>query len=416
MSDSLNTNQTAPGEARENWLDGYPQEGQSPYLRTSYRGTSTEVYEPRSHDGLSAASGRRQAPPDRGHTVATSGDQSPPEVLDPGDLVNPLDWDFSAKPAPPRWMWDGILEEGTVNMLSGRWSSAKSLLSAGLTAAAVTGEQEFLGYALKPGPVVYLDAENTAATAMARLRSMGVQNRHKPRLHYYPKDRRPRVGDLKWQLALEMVLDRIDPALLVIDGAVSATTVKDPTDVGQVDALFAALGELVAGRRVAVLMLHHERKPQNGERGDAGYAQHGTVYWQNLSDATYAVEKRAGETEHTDVGTVRTTTVALQGTKDPRNGVPPELPHAAIIGTFDRDGALLATKFRRSDDPGIAALVQALALAGEPLSWSKLAERAGMSKDSGRFQELVATAKRSGAICQDGKRQPYYLPEQEETQ
>jgi hypothetical protein len=162
-------------------------------------------------------------------------------------------------------------------------------------------------------------------------------------------------------------------------------------------------------------MLHHERKPMNGERGDAGFASIGSVYWQNLADTTYAVVKRASETEETDEGVVRTTTVAVEVTKDPRSGVPADVGNVAVVGTFGHDGELLSTTFRRTEDPGIQALVQAITLAGEPLMRGKLADAAEMS-DSGRFHKLVRAALDAGAIIQPGgKGKPYAVPEMETT-
>src|SRR4051794_12614353 len=75
---------------------------------------------------------------------------------------------YGRAPAP-NWLWHGILEQGTVTLLSGAKSVMKSYLGHGLTAAMLLGQEEFLGRRLSGSRVLTIDTENPSGVPLARL-------------------------------------------------------------------------------------------------------------------------------------------------------------------------------------------------------------------------------------------------------
>jgi hypothetical protein len=353
--------------------------------------------------GIAAARGRATDGTDQDR--ARSSDASP-------FAVRFTQWDFASKPSPPQWQWHGVLEESTITLLSGRWSAAKSLLTAGLVTATVQG-REFLGRGVKQGPVLMLDAENPPATTLGRLQSLGVTNADRENVRHVGRDAAPALGSPQWDVWLDWQVEEFEPALITVDGSVSSTVVNDPSDVEGIKRFYKSLRYTLQGRPTAVLVLHHERKPQDGRRGDAGYAAIGSVYWQNLADSSYALARAASDSEDTDTGSQLRTQVQWEVTKPPRNAVVPDLGHVALTGTFDPDGALLSTVIEPADDPGVQQLVQALLLHGAPMPAGELAQAVGMDADGGAFHAVRRAALEAGAILQDEPRKPYFLPEME---
>jgi hypothetical protein len=214
------------------------------------------------------------------------------------------------------------------------------------------------------------------------------------------------------------------PELVVIDGSVSATRVSDTADVDGIKRLYNGVREAIDGRDASVVVLHHERKPnQDHGRGDAAFAAHGSVYWQNLADLTYAVQKKSSEREDTDTGCQLRTVVEFEVTKPLRTTAPPHLGYVEFLGEFGPDGELLTTTVAATADPVAAEVRQAILDAGEPdaagqpsLGRIALAEALDMKDTARAFQAGLKAALADGLIAQDAPRQPYYVPTAEPDQ
>lgn len=86
-------------------------------------------------------------------------------------------------PPPPRWIADGLIERGTVTLVSGDTGAGKSLLVAAL-AGAVVRDDEWIGRSVEQGNVAYCDEEMVDALALARLWALGLRAEHGDRLFY----------------------------------------------------------------------------------------------------------------------------------------------------------------------------------------------------------------------------------------
>src|SRR6187455_1048122 len=77
----------------------------------------------------------------------------------------------------PQWTVEGLLEEGSLNLLIGHSNLGKTPLCITLGVAIAAGVP-FLGHSTTKGPVLYLDAESTIANFMGTVenvsKSMGL--------------------------------------------------------------------------------------------------------------------------------------------------------------------------------------------------------------------------------------------------
>jgi RecA-family ATPase len=82
-----------------------------------------------------------------------------------------LRFDLDADPEPIQWIVEGLLEAGTICVLSGDTSVGKSQLALALAAAMLTGGT-WLGHDVPQGRVLYIDGENYRRIVHDRLPSM----------------------------------------------------------------------------------------------------------------------------------------------------------------------------------------------------------------------------------------------------
>jgi hypothetical protein len=118
-------------------------------------------------------------------------------------------------------------------------------------------------------------------------------------------------------------------------------------------------------------MLHHERKPQDGVRGDGGLCLHrvGLLAEPRRHHLRGCAGLEHRGWQHHPHGR------ALGGHETPLSARPPNLGHVVATGTLGADEALLTTTIELTEDPHFAQLVQALTLAGEPMGASDLHAR-----------------------------------------
>jgi len=318
-------------------------------------------------------------------------------------------FDWNQSPPIPQWMWDGWLTERSIVPWSGRFSSAKSLLMDGLTAAVLRGEP-CLGREVAHGPVLRIDAENDPHfDFFTRMRSMGVDADHDDQLFYVDREQAPQIGSLPWNRWLREFVAEFDPVLIIIDGSVSATSVNDPSDVEGVKQLYAAIREATGGYRAVTVLPHHERKPsQEHGRGSAADAATGTRYWHNLADIGYASQLKSSEVEDTDTGRCLVTTVKAEATKNIRSTETLSAKFIKITGELGPDRELLRTRFELSCDPKALELREAILEAGQPLPAKELADAVSMDARGGAFDDARRSALEAGVILQPGgPRTPY---------
>ena len=93
---------------------------------------------------------------------------------------------------------------------------------------------------------------------------------------------------------LERTMDEIDdfkPTLVIIDTVGSCTTVV-ANDGDSVTRLYATVLRPMASPERAVIIQHHERKPQPGAPHDSRNAALGTVHWRTQADTMLNIQRK----------------------------------------------------------------------------------------------------------------------------
>lgn len=85
------------------------------------------------------------------------------------------------KAKQPNWIWENVIKEGTVNLLSGEESKGKSMLMLQFVKHTLKCRrgQTFLGYGVHPCKTLYISTEMTADELKNRLHLIGITGRLK---------------------------------------------------------------------------------------------------------------------------------------------------------------------------------------------------------------------------------------------
>jgi RecA-family ATPase len=207
-------------------------------------------------------------------------------------LGRPLYFDFSGEPPEPDWLVDGLLERGTVTVLSADSGAGKSLLCKSMIVAMLQ-QRPWLGRSTHGQRAMVIDEENFRRVVHTRFRALGMTNDDRPNLRYFLR-LGVQLGQDSWDRLVEEELKEFLPDVLIIDTA-SAATGTDVMDNSSVARLYSGTLRPLADA-CAVILLHHERKPQQGGRRHAGYAMMGARQWAGQADAHLALE-RLGDVE-----------------------------------------------------------------------------------------------------------------------
>ena len=215
----------------------------------------------------------------------------------------PLRFDLDADPEPIHWIVEGLLEAGTICVLSGDTSAGKSQLALALAAAMLTGGT-WLGQDVPRGRVLYIDGENYGRIVNDRLRAFGVTNAQLDGLRYHLRDG-VLLGDPDWDYWLRKVTREHAADLIVIDTA-SSVVGADPNSNQDVCALYRDALRPATEDGATVLLLCHERKPSpDGHRGSGSLATMGARAWAHQADS-HITMRATGELEETQLEDGRT--------------------------------------------------------------------------------------------------------------
>ncbi len=206
-------------------------------------------------------------------------------------------FDFDADPPQPDWLIAGLIERGTVNVCSGDTGAAKSIHWQDAAVRLVHGE-DWLGRSSgEPRRVLYVDEENPERVVRSRFKALGATNADRDRLRYFRRAGirvgEPESAATRW---LREECEAFAPDMLVIDTAMAATT-ADVNDNDSVVALYSrVLRPLAEAFGLAVVILHHERKPAAGESRHAGFAMMGARQWAGQADVHMTLATHGGYT------------------------------------------------------------------------------------------------------------------------
>lgn len=262
------------------------------------------------------------------------------------DRREPMHVDFNAPPRPPRWRVHGLIERGTVTVLSGDTGSSKSITAKALTVAAITGGS-WLGHKVKPCRVIFVDEENPEDLVRARLRALGMTNAHRAKLRYFNRSGvmlEPHGGeDVEW---LESEIRTHKAGLAFIDSA-SAATSAEVSDNTEAAAMMKQLRGIAARTHVAIVLIHHERKQQPGQTQDRSQATLGARQWVAQADTQITLAKGGPYIEHVrddeSISTERTFTLS---TPKVRRGGEDASRKVTVTSLRSNAGALLSMEVR----------------------------------------------------------------------
>jgi AAA domain len=210
--------------------------------------------------------------------------------------VEPLIFNYAAEPDPPAYLVDHLLERQTVNVLSGDTGSGKSIVTASLAVAICMGSGEWLGREVYTERVLVVDEENPERLVKARLYALGLRDDHTDKLRYFSRQGFA-IGTPEWTERLRTEALEHGADLVIIDTAAAATCAKT-NDNDDVAGLYRDLRLLATDLDLAVVLLHHERKPQPGQpRGDRGQAMMGARAWATQADCHVALRPHVAVVE-----------------------------------------------------------------------------------------------------------------------
>lgn len=195
----------------------------------------------------------------------------------------PLHFDVTAPPTKPDWLVQDLIARGTVTILSGDTSSAKSFASLALAMAVLGGGKSWLGRPVKgPGRVLIIEGEMPRWEVEDRLRGFGLRNEHWQRLLYLDKSQSVVVDLAEQRERLLLTIDAFRPDLVVLDTIFSLTCqteVNDPTSVAR---FFTETLRPLA-QHTSLLAQHHENKASRDVR-DVEQKMTGARQWAAQAD------------------------------------------------------------------------------------------------------------------------------------
>jgi hypothetical protein len=206
--------------------------------------------------------------------------------------LKPLD-----KPLPPPdFELDGILERGTVTILSGDTSAAKSMVALSMCVAVLRGEP-WLGRATKRGRVIYSDAEMHPRIVYERLHGFGVRSSDARSLAYLSRaginlDDPASVKALRDLCTQRNLCTQRKVSVLVLDALMGHTGADINDNTAAVKLYTEALRPLTAdGAGLALLLVHHESKPARGVPRNSSLATMGARQYVGQADYQLTLER-----------------------------------------------------------------------------------------------------------------------------
>jgi AAA domain-containing protein len=177
-----------------------------------------------------------------------------------GSLIKLVKPEEIADAGKEDWLWDGVVESGTLTLLSAWAKTGKSELTYGL-AVAVSQGRLFLARKVKQGPVVILAVEEHQRTVRRRLIRYGKRPTDPILVHV------GRIGPPSTEVrALRKAIEGIEPVLLVVDTLTRAWDLDDENSSREVKKELQPWIDLAHGTGVAVVLNHHDNKA-GGEHG-----------------------------------------------------------------------------------------------------------------------------------------------------
>ena len=166
---------------------------------------------------------------------------------------------------PRKWLWEGLLQENSVNILVGQQSRGKSMLATGLIKEMLKsrGGQTYLGRGVHPAKILYISTEMQEDMLVQRLADVGVDGRMRNinrRLFFY-YNTQPTLADIEREIA------ECDPSFIIVD-ILGSLIAAENLDINSYDDLNRLVARLKTFNK-AFLLIHHMNK-NNKSMGSTG--------------------------------------------------------------------------------------------------------------------------------------------------
>ncbi len=300
--------------------------------------------------------------------------------------------------SPLQWAIDGLLPQGVLASLTGRWGSGKSFLAVSWAIAMGSG-RPWLGRSTQHGGVVYVAAEGCRAERLiAHEQRYGATT---PRLWF--RKQALQLGDPR---AVDAFLKQCDalpnrPQLVILDTLARCSAGLKENDASDAAIAIQACDRIIKSQGSTVLVLHH---PGHGDGAGGGQDRgRGSSAFDAACDTTLLLKKRDGGLS---------LTVTKQ--KDADEGEPMRLKlapsgPALVIEMDDLHGQ--TEGHMDADLVAVLEVVRDAVIPPGGTDLRSLVKRQGnMSTD--RAQEAYAAAKARGLIeTIEGRKQQWSLSE-----
>ncbi len=184
------------------------------------------------------------------------------------------------------WLVDGLIREGSTNLLAGAPGEFKTWLALVL-AGAVSKGTDFLGRKTIQTPVLYLDRENPLSVIKDRREILKLADGHFLKFWgHWLKDPPPEIGDKR----LRNIARREGP--LIIFDAFSRFHAEDENNASKMSPVMQCLRDLV-DEGATIILLHHQGKTQG--RGN-GFKYRGSTDISAGLDGAFALSRNEGKT------------------------------------------------------------------------------------------------------------------------
>jgi hypothetical protein len=296
----------------------------------------------------------------------------------------------SPEPPPMQWLVRGLIPARFTTNLYAESGQGKSYLVLHLALCLITG-RPFAGEPVLPGEVLYLDWELDRDTAEYRwwkvCRGAGYNTAISKGLAY---ERMVKPIHEAYENIRAMVAEQ-KPVLVVVDSLGKALG-NDPLDPKAVIRTYALLDNL----GVAVLVIDHQAKPQNGDADYGSKWEFGSSYKRHYARSSLQVERTGDNGEA--VGLV------LRHQKSNFGALHPDI-HFAVRFVKNENGDLHAVQFETPEVlPDVfgtrGEILQVLA-SGD-LTVKEIAERIGV--DDSRVRHELQALKKAGKVVERATR------------
>jgi hypothetical protein len=338
----------------------------------------------------------------------------------------PVVFDFDVEPPPTEWLVKGLVPAHGVTLFTGDTATGKTFLGLDLARAVLQGGQ-WLGRDVRQGSVIVVDAENSKGNIHRRLRALSVVADDLAQLQYYLGSN-AQVGDGarhdEWIAGV--LAEASNPRLLTLDTAMSSTALTEVNDNSVVTRLLTRIGTIAKAHGCAVLLMHHTRKPQQGQGGGRAAQVLGAGQWRAQAECHIAISKANGDKElSTDEdGTVHSAFELDLTVEKMRDGVEPR-PQRVRVETMSHDDRLQTVVVtatdapRRSEDPARMTKSEHMqeairdALRERPMNSRDLGLKVGADHLGSTFKRARGGLVEAGVIAENEAKEWTMLPDPE---